>query len=312
MANCGADTEANALLIALTQDATFPIPNVDLSGDDFKFPPGLLQNSPSPLTPADITTASVDGPGVFDVLMRGFKAHIQKEWDEGRITGDDYTKAYITLTEAAMSQGISFLLGKDQAYWSALSAQVQAFMARVELETTKVKLAAVQYEASNQKANYALTKMQMTNQEMEYCSGKFNLEQILPKQVEKITLENTGQTTANSTADYNLTQMLPQQKANLLLQGEMLSEQTEAQRAQTLDIRKDGQAVVGVLGKQKDLYTQQITSYQRDAELKAARLWSDAWITQKTIDEGLVAPPQFTNTNVDAVLADVRSKNNLG
>jgi hypothetical protein len=74
----------------------------------------------------------------------------------------------------------------------------------------------------------------------------------------------------------------------------------------------DGTAVTGVLGKQKALYSQQITSYQRDSELKAARIWSDAWITQKTIDEGLVPPDTFTNTNVNAVLQTVRTNNNLG
>lgn len=311
MANCGADTEANALLVALTQDATFPIPNVDLSGADFQFPPGLLQKSPVPLVPADITTAAVDGPGVFDVLMRGFKAHLEQEFNVGRITGDDYTKTYIALTESAMSQGIAFLLGKDGAYWQALTAQVQAFMARVELETTKVKLAAVQYEASTAKASYGLTKMQIATEEIQYCTGKYNLDNVLPLQVSKLGLENAGQTTANQTAAYNLSTILPKTSDNLTLQGNMLKEQTESARAQTLDNRTDGAAVVGVLGKQKELYAQQITSYQRDAELKAARVWSDAWITQKTIDEGITPPNQFTNANVDAVLQSIRTKNGI-
>lgn len=283
MAGCGADTQANLLINTLTQDASFPIPNVDLSGPDFQFPPGLLQQSPTTLTIADITVDGVDGPGAFDALMRGFKAHLMEEWNGGRITGDDYTKAYIALTESAMSQSIAFLLGKDQAYWSALNIQVQAFAARVALETAKVQLAESQFSASAQKAAYASTKMDMANKDQEYCTAKFNLEQILPKTA-----------------------------TNLTYQGEMLQEQTEAQRAQTLDVRKDGQTVVGVLGKQKALYAQQITSYQRDAELKAARIWSDAWITQKTIDEGLLAPNTLQNANVERVLNQIQQNNNLG
>ncbi|MBQ5153795.1 hypothetical protein EGM85_11085, partial [Macrococcus caseolyticus] len=63
--------------------------------------------------------------------------------------------------------------------------------------------------------------------------------------------------------------------------------------------------------KQKELYTQQITSYQRDAEVKAAKLFTDAWITQKTIDEGLTPPNGFTNASVDDVLSTVKRNNSL-
>ena len=282
MSGCGADTQANALIVALTQDASFPIPNIDLSGPDFQFPPDLLQQSPSKLSVSEISDCTVTGPGVFDVLMRAFKAHLEQEFDAQRITGDDYTKAYIALTESAMAQGIQFLLQKDQAYWSALLVQVQAFSARVGLETAKVELASVQYGASTQKAQYAVAKMDMANKDQEFCTAKFNLEQILPKT-----------------------------SSNLTYQGEMLQEQTEAQRAQTLEVRKDGQPVLGVLGKQKALYAQQITSYQRDSELKAARIWSDAWITQKTIDEGLLPPTTLENSTVNTVLESIRRNNNL-
>lgn len=303
MAGCGADTQANILIGTLTTDAVFPIPNPDLS--DIVFPPGVLDRVITPVTVADLTNGDVEGPGVFDALMRGFRAHLQVEFEAGRITGDDYTKAYIALTESAMSQGVAFMLQKDQSFWQAQLIQVQAFSARVDLETTKVRLAEAQYAASTQKSNYALVKMQIANADNEYCISKFNLEQLLPTQ-------QAGQVTANNTAAYNLSNMLPKQLENLNLQGNMLKEQTEAQRAQTLDTRLDGAAVVGVLGKQKALYAQQITSYQRDAELKAARIWSDAWITQKTIDEGLVPPATLANDTVNSVLESIRINNNLG
>lgn len=339
MASCGADTEANRLLPALTQDAVFPIPDVDLSG--LVFPDDGLKTPVTPLKVSDITDGVVTGPGAFDALMRGFKAHLQEEFDANRITGDDYTKAYIALTESAMGQSIAFLMGKDQTFWASQLIQVQAFSERVRLEIAKVEVAATQYNAANQKANYAKTKMEVAAVEVDYCTAAYNLENLLPGQLAKLELENLGQTTensisafnlnsilpeqlataliqkagqeiANQTATYTLATVLPKQTENLGYQGEMLKEQTEAQRAQTLDVRKDGAPIVGVLGKQKELYAQQITSYQRDAELKAARIWSDAWITQKTIDEGLLPPDTLTNTKVDAVLESIRINNNLG
>lgn len=334
MANCGADTEANSLITSLTEDAKFPIPNVDLTKPEFQFPDGSLNDPVSKLSIEDVTTGSLTGPGAFDTLMRGFRAHLEEEFNQGRITGDDYTKAYIALTESAMNQSIAFLLGKDGAYWQAQQAQIQAFIARVQLEETKVRLAATQFDASNQKANYALTKMRMVSEEVNYCSGKYTLEEmlplqkaglvtensissynlttLLPAQNNKLITENTGQQIANDTANYNLVNTLPAQLQTVLQQRLMLNEQTEAQRAQTTDTRTDGLPVAGVLGKQKDLYQQQITSYQRDSELKVAKIFSDAWITQKTIDEGLTPPTSFTNQEIEKVLSQLRTKAEIG
>ena len=116
--------------------------------------------------------------------------------------------------------------------------------------------------------------------------------------------QKTGQDIANRTAVYNVDMIMPQQH-------ELLVEQTEVQRAQTLDTRSDGSTVVGAVGKQKDLYSQQIKSYQRDSELKAAKLFADAWTVQKTVDEGFVAPANFQNPSLDSVLGHIKTNNNL-
>ena len=320
MAGCGADTEANALIGTLTTDAVFPIPKVDFSGDEFKFPDGALAHEIKSLTPADITTAAVDGPGVFDVLMRGFKAHLRAEYEAGRITGNDYTKAYIALTESAMNQGIAFLLGKDNAFWQSSLAKLQAFTARVQLEETKIRVAATQYDAANQKATYALTKMRMSTESAQYCiaqvqkkgaelandTATYSLQYILPRQGDLLRYQGEQANTDWHIADYNLSNILPQQFANLMSQNNLIREQVESARAQTQDNRSDGSTVFGVMGKQKDLYAQQIKSYQRDSEMKVAKLFSDAWITQKTIDEGLTPPPAFTNAEIEKVLTRLR------
>ena len=112
--------------------------------------------------------------------------------------------------------------------------------------------------------------------------------------------------------DYNLANTLPTQIALLGEQITLTSEQGEAERAKTMDNRSDGDTVEGSVGKQKDLYDQQIDSFIKDAQHKTAKMFSDAWITQKTLDEGLTAPTQFTNNEVDEVLATVRGNNNLG
>lgn len=277
---CGAETEANDLITSLTAGITFEIPTVDLDDTIFDIPGGSdspIYSQLVKLTNDDLTTATLDGTGTFDILMRAFTSQIQNEFDKGRITGAEYAKAYTTLVQGAMSQAVQFLLGRDQAYWAAQLAQVQTITARVQLESAKVQLAQIQLEALNAEANYALTKMKLATESMTYCVGKYNLDNILPQNLE------------------------------------LIKEQTEVQRSQTMDTRSDGvTAITGSVGQQKLLYAQQIVSYQRDAQIKASKPFVDAWITMKTIDEGLAPPEGFENDNLDQILAKIMLDNNFG
>ena len=320
--SCGAEAEGNSLFQTLTAGVSFEIPQIDVTGPSFQIPGGMdseLYTEVTRISNSELTTTTLDGTGTFDVLMRGFKAHLKEEYNQSRITGAEYTKAYTALVESAMAQGVQFLLGKDASFWQAMSAQIQAITAKLQLETARVRHTTAQLEALNQEATFALTKMRLANENMQYCIGKFNHEQMLPAQ-------KTGQDIANRTAVYNLDLIMPLQKVGLehsnsialfnlqtMLpqQYELLVEQTEVQRAQTLDTRSNGITVVGAVGKQKDLYSQQIVSYQRDSELKAAKLFADAWTVQKTVDEGFVAPANFQNPSLDSVLGHIKTNNNL-
>ena len=288
---CGADTTANTLLTSLLAGNSFDLPDVDLSDDMFQIPvdDGSLLDNVEKLTNEDLTTRVVDGSGVFDALMSGLSAHLKKEYEQNRITGEQYTKAYTASLGGALQTATSFLLGRDQAYWQAVLAQMQArtteiqvVTARVQLEVAKAQLATARIQALNAEAEFGLTKMKIATEDQQYCLLKMQTEQ----------------------GEYTLNEIMPTQKT-------LLEEQVEVQRAQTLDTRTNGAVIRGSVGKQKDLYTQQITSYQRDAEVKAAKLFTDAWITQKTIDEGLLAPGAFRNESVNVILRNIKANNNI-
>lgn len=284
MTTLGADLLANELLPSVLNGKSFPLPTVNLNSPTFQLPAetGDLFATITKLDNADLTSGSVGGSGTFDTLMSGIDAHLKREYDAGRITGAEYSKAYVALTEAALSNATQFLLAREQAYWQAQGAKYQAqaqmfsvVSTKVGVETAKVQLQLASYQALGAEADYALTKIKLATEDVSYGTAKYALTNIAPEQLK------------------------------------LVKEQAEAQRAQTLDTRSDGGTVVGVLGKQKDLYTQQVTSYQRDAEVKAAKIFTDAWTVQKTIDEGLLAPSNFQNTAVDAVLNKLKTVNNL-
>lgn len=107
-----------------------------------------------------------------------------------------------------------------------------------------------------------------------------------------------------ATVQYNLDSLLP---AQLIL----VKEQGEVQRAQTKDTRADGTAVAGSVKSQKDLYAQQIISYQRSSEVNAAKIFTDAWVADSAIQDSPIVPTSFTSANISAVLDSIKSKNNL-
>ena len=238
---------------------------------------------PNELTNSDLTTGQVGGAGTFDQLMNSIRAHLKTEYEANRITGAEFTKAYIAMTQSALGGAVQYLLGRDQSYWAAISAKMQVKIAttqlvteRVKLEIAKAQLQSQRYEALNQEAGYALVKMKLSTESMAYCLAKFNLDQMAPVQLASAR------------------------------------EQMEAVRAQTSDTRTDGSTIIaGLMGKQKDLYSQQITSYKRDGEVKAAKLFTDAWITQKTIDEGLLPPNAFNNASLEVILQNIKTKNEI-
>lgn len=276
--SCSAEVEANRLLEELTKGDDFALPDIDMSGPEWDIPGG--DGSPifgaiTKITNESLTTREVGGSGTFDALMESAHNHLKAEFKANRITGGEYTKAYIAMMESCMSNAVQFLLGRDQAYWAAALAQIQAVTARVTLATSKAQFVLAKIQALSAKSEYALTKLKIATESETYCAALFNASQMLPQQLKLIT------------------------------------EQTESQRAQTLDTRTDGAVVKGSVGKQKELYSQQITSYQRDAEVKASKLFTDAWITQKTIDEGLNPPNGFTNASIDTILTKLKSNNGL-
>lgn len=320
---------ANRIMGSLLSGESFTIPDVDVSAVKLPVFPQPDFTAPKRLTNEDLTQKQKNGNGTFDFLVQALLVHIQSEYDAGRITGADYAKVYLGVIEGAMQNATAFLLGKDQAYWSAVQAQqaaklttAQLTTAQIELEKAKIELAMAKSQARNQQAEYALTKAKLATEEAAFGTAQYNLEQMLPQQKLNLMTQETvlkaqeRQVVAETAKSGSEKLLIEANKSNtdaqrsvIQQQEEFIKEQTESQRAQTLDTRRDGSAVRGALGKQKELHAQQIISYQRDAEVKAARMFVDAWITQKTIDEGLVPPNGFTNASLDNVLSKLRSNN---
>lgn len=409
--SCGGSDEADAIFDKLVDDGDFDFPEIDLNGPNFEIPPSAnnpLYDDVDKVSIDELTNRQIGGTGVFDALMDAMSVHLKDQYEKDRITGREYADVYTAAIQGAMGQAVSFLMGKDNAYWQAIMTQAQARTAEIEavrsrilLENTKLEYFTKKATAKTAAAEYAVKKMQLALMDQDFCQKlleksaltldveekRFRNDEMLPLQRDQLEeainqvravitgigwdntlkqsevedmqpkriemLDSQMQTAAieREMARFNMDEVLPWQSLltreqaeaaraqttgnrsdgspvagvigwdnrtkqftleNLLpAQHQMVLEQVEGARAQTLDTRIDGTPVVGLVGKQKDLYTQQIESYQRDAEVKAAKMFIDTWVTQKTIDEGLTAPTVLQNASIETVMSRIKTNNGL-
>jgi hypothetical protein len=62
----------------------------------------------------DLTQATLEGSGAFDVLMRANKAHLEAEFNKDRIKGAEYATVYLGSLTQVMQTALQFLLAKEK------------------------------------------------------------------------------------------------------------------------------------------------------------------------------------------------------
>lgn len=67
------------------------------------------------ITNADLTTKTVGGNGVFDVLMAAAAAHLEAEFAKNRIKGTEYSEVYLGAMTQVLQTATQFLLTKQKA-----------------------------------------------------------------------------------------------------------------------------------------------------------------------------------------------------
>ncbi len=214
--------------------------------------PSTLSNIPV----SKLTEAKLAGDGVFDVLMRATKAHLDAEFKENRIKGAEYSQVYLGSLTAVLESSLRFLLDKDKAFY-----EIALVEAQVRLADAQVRLVEKQIEREDQEALLRAAQIAKINREIETMDISDNLltAQVLLSQAQKISTD---------------------------AQSALVIQKTTTEKAQT---RAAGVDVDSVVGKQKSLYQAQTDGFLRDSEQKAAKLLTDSWVVRRTTDEQTIA-----------------------
>lgn len=233
--NTTADNMANDLFDALTSDASFTLPTLDLNSTDFDFPTTSYTDN-TRLTEADLTSRTVGGSGLFDGLMASIAAQLNSEFEAGRITAKEYSTSYVALSQSAMSSAVQYLLQKDQQYWQAelikqqaIAAELAVVQGKLQIETLKAQTIQARMAASSTAAEYSLNKMRLATEEAaidlsvaQKTQVEYQTNTVLPQEVSlsqkrvDIGTAEISLTTANvNKTNYETTTLLPAQKAKI-------------------------------------------------------------------------------------------------
>lgn len=222
------------------------------------------------ITTADLTQATLEGTGVFDVLMRANKAHLEAEFVKNRIKGPEYSTVYLGALTQVLQTAVNFVLAKEKTNLETQLLAKQIQLADAALQKSAAELAQIQ-------AQTLLINQQRLNAITENT--------VLIAQECKLRAEYTLITK---------TWVKTEEESALLIQKRV------TEQAQTLSTGVEDNSVVG---RQKLLYLAQTDGFKRDAEQKAAKLLIDTWNVRRTTDEATVAGP--IAGGVDNGLGDV-------
>lgn len=176
------------------------------------------------ITVDDLTTTVLDGTGIFDVLMRANKAHLEAEFNKNRIKGSEYATVYLGSLEAVMTASMTFLLQRDKNNKEVeiLAAQLalltqQALNATIEatvLTAQKLKLdaeiALLKQKTITEAAQIALLDKQKELYDAQANGFKRDAEQKAAKimvdtwNVRRTTNDATGVNNENNLTDHHI------------------------------------------------------------------------------------------------------------
>ncbi|SUA63312.1 Uncharacterised protein [Oligella urethralis] len=272
------------------------------------------------------TEAIVEGNGVFDVLMKANKAHLEQEYAKNRIKGGEYATVYLGSLEHVLQTSLEFVLQRRKLALESLLMEKQIAIAEMELEQAKVALEIARMGLEKIPAEIELLKAQAAQTRQQTENLVETKEQIIAetantvKQKDQIIAQTSLTNKQVEVAQSNIkqseaqTKLIDQQRINavtqndtmireqcklaaeydLILQqiqklkeeGNYINQRIATEKAQTSNVGVDPNSVIGI---QNRLISNQADGFKRTAEQEVARILTSTWSTRRTTDDATQA-----------------------
>lgn len=245
----------------------------------------------APFTPillSELTAGTITGTGIFDVLMKATKAHLDSEFEKNRIKGPEYSTVYLGSLQQVLATSLQFQIQQAELNQNTALKELQAQRAAVEVQIATAQLTQIQKQNSlvdQQILNLQAQKLQIDRE------TALTDQKILNAVVENDVLVAQK---CKLQAEFDVIMLT---KDKTIAETTLLQQKLATEKAQILSLGVDADSVVG---RQKSLYVAQTEGFARDAEQKAAKIIVDTWNVRRTTDEATSA--NSTNKLDDATV----------
>jgi regulator of replication initiation timing len=180
----------------------------------------------NPITLGDLTSEAKAGLGVFDVLMRAQKVHLEQEFKQGRIKGPEFATVYLGSLEAILTAATAFLLQKDKSYQEAqlIGAQISKVNAEIEL---------VRQQAANAVVEKQVLEAQVCKLKAEYDAIVATLEKTAEEK-ELLRWKTITEKAQTTTTGVDMDSVIGKQKALYAAQTEGFARDAEQKAAKAM------------------------------------------------------------------------------
>lgn len=226
----------------------------------------------APVTIENLTEVSFDGSGVLDTLLSLSRLHLDREFNQGRIQGKEYSDVYLKLYNASVGEAIRLMLEKEKQPFDFRMSEAQII--KMEADT-----------------DIAVKQLELLEQELALKTAKFPLEvALITAQVAKMEADVILTDKQISLSEKEL---LLKDKELLLKEKELeLAEQQlllSAQKIITEKAQTDPSVIQegSVIDMNNKVLAAQVEGFKRDAEQKAANTLLQTWIVRLNNDAAL-------------------------
>ena len=232
----------------------------------------------------ELTEKKLDGTGVFDVLMASTNLHIQKEYEQNRIRGPEYSQVYLGGLQAVLATSVDYLTKSKTLGIEIANQEKQGLLTEAQIELVKAQANQITVEVTT-KLPAEVENIQASTALSDVNKDKVREElTLIPLQGNLLTAQ-TGQVGAQTILTNKQVDQLTAELAKIPLEVELLTKQvvTATTQNELLVVQKEG------------------------AELQNSKVPKEIAILEK---QALQADAQtsMTNAQKDAVVAETTTK----
>ena len=258
-----------------------------------------LSNTTVTLDITKLTECTLEGSGVLDKLLYTARVHLQDEFQQGRITGKEYSNAYIAIYDRMVQSAIAYTLAAEKAPYEIAQLEAQTALTEEQRkqveEETRYRLPA---EIQQIQAQTALTTQQKANLEADRLN--------IPKQGELIDAQVIATLREGALKEKQILlaekdALLRDKELSIKEQQLLIAAQELLLKAEEIEVAKSqaklyaqkvitekaqvDSSVVGtgsVIDTNNKLLKAQADAYEKEQVIKAVKLAMDTFITGYT------------------------------